>query len=109
MSLVKNIKFRNVIIVNRPRNSYGTIGNITVVSVDNFKQREVANKADFVLHVYCIHGFRLHTEVASFVSLDDLEEITHLHNAASNFIFKFEKKHDQSSSKYIQNMYRNTG
>ena len=63
------------------------------------------------LHVYCIHGFVLHSEEASFVSLDDLdnisifseeendleEEITNLFNEVSN----------QSGSTYIQNMYRN--
>ena len=107
MSVVKNINFRDVIIVNRPRNSYGTVGNITVAFVDNFNVglqiKPILSQTK--LHVYCIHGFGLHTEVASF----DLEEITHLYNAASNFIFKFEKKHRQSSSKYIQNMYRNTG
>ena len=51
---------------------------------------------------------------ASFVSLDDLdnisilldegndleEEISHLFNEVSTFIFKFEKKHNQSGSKY---------
>ena len=75
------------------------------------------------LHVYCIHGFGLHTENASFVSLDDLdnisifleedndleEEIVHLFNERSLFIFKFEKKHDQSGSRCIQNMNRNMG
>ena len=33
-----------VIIVNRPRNGYETVGNI----MDNFKQLEVANKVDYV-------------------------------------------------------------
>ena len=75
------------------------------------------------LHAYCIHGFGLHTENASFVSLDDLdniailleedndleEEIVHLFKEGSLFIFKFEKKHDQSGSKCIQNINRNTG
>ena len=60
-------------------------------------------------------------EVASFVSSDDLdnisisldgdndleEEITHLFNEVSIFIFKFEKKpQNQSGSKYTQSMYR---
>ena len=38
----------DVIIVNRPRNGYETVGNIKVVSVDSFKQLEVANKVDYV-------------------------------------------------------------
>ena len=62
-------------------------------------------------------------EEASFVSLDDLdnisifldkdndfeEEITHLFNEVRVFIFNFEKRHNQSSSKYTQNMYCSTG
>ena len=60
-------------------------------------------------------------EEASFVSLDDSdnisillhdndfeEEITSLYNKVSIFVFKFEKSHNQSGSKYIQNMYPNT-
>ena len=57
------------------------------------------------MHVYCKHGFGSHTRGSSFVSLDDLDnisilleeendienEITHLFNEASIFIFKFEK------------------
>ena len=38
----------DVIIVNRSRNGYETVGNIKVVSVDSFKQLEVANKVDYV-------------------------------------------------------------
>ena len=37
------------------------------------------------------------------------EEITHLFGEVSIFISKFEKKDNRSSSKYTQNMYRNTG
>ena len=37
-------------IVNRPRNGCETIGNIREVSIDSFKQLEVANKVD---HVTC--------------------------------------------------------
>ena len=62
-------------------------------------------------------------EEASFVSLDNLdnisvlldedidleEEITHLFNEVTIFYFKFEKKHNQSGSKYTQTMYCNTG
>ena len=68
-------------------------------------------------------------EEASFLSLDDLdnisilldedsdleEEITYLFDEISSFILKFEKKNKkkqqnyQSGSKYTQNMYRNTG
>ena len=58
-----------------------------------------------------------------FVSLDDLdsiyvsldednnseEEIPNLFNEVIFFIFKFDNKtHNQSGSKYTQNMYRNT-
>ena len=57
------------------------------------------------LYAYCKHGFGLHTEEALFVSSDDLgnisilldegndleEEITHLFNEVSIFIFKFKK------------------
>ena len=32
----------------RPRNVYGTVANIKVISVDSFKQLEVANKVDYV-------------------------------------------------------------
>ena len=51
-------------IVNRPRNGYETVGDNRAVSIDSFKQPEVANKVDYVtskLHVYCKHGFELHT------------------------------------------------
>ena len=34
-------------IVNRPRNGYETVSNIEVVSNDNFKQLEVANRVDY--------------------------------------------------------------
>ena len=97
-------------IVNRPRNGYETVDNIKVVSTDSLKQLEVANKVDTSqtkLHVYCKHE--------SFVlSLDDLDNIsilliTHLFNEVSIFTFKFKKKHNQSGSKYTQNMYRDTG
>ena len=37
------------------------------------------------------------------------EEITHLFNEASIFIFKFKKKHNQSGAKYTQNIYHNAG
>ena len=57
------------------------------------------------LYAYCKHGFGSHSEEALFVSSDDLgnisilldegndleEEITHLFNKVSIFIFKFEK------------------
>ena len=80
-------------------------------------------KSQTKLHVYCKHGFGLPTEEALFVSSDDLgnisillnenndleEEITHLFNEVSIFIFKFEKPHNQSGFKYTKNMYRNTG
>ena len=36
------------IIVNRTRNGYETAGNIKVVSINNFKQLDVANKVDYV-------------------------------------------------------------
>ena len=51
-------------IVNRPRNGFETVSNIKVTSVHNFKQHDVANKANTSqtkLHVYCKHGFELHT------------------------------------------------
>ena len=62
-------------------------------------------------------------EEASFISLDDLDnipisldkdndlegEMTHLFSEANIFIFKFEKKYNQSGSKYTQNMYHNMG
>ena len=35
-------------IVNRPRNGYKSVGNIKLVSIDSFKQLEVANKFDYV-------------------------------------------------------------
>ena len=35
-------------IVNRPRNGYETVGNIKVISMNNFQQPEVAGKADHV-------------------------------------------------------------
>ena len=58
------------------------------------------------------------TEEASFVSLDDLdnisilldkdndleEEITHSFNEVSIFVFKFEKKHNQSGSKHSEHV-----
>ena len=61
-------------------------------------------------------------EEALFVSLGDLdnisillhedndleEEISHLFNEVSIFIFKFEKKQKQSGFKYIPNIYRDT-
>ena len=84
-------------IVNRPRNGYEIIGNIKVVSIDTFKQLEVANKAERHKRS-CIYTANIalsctHKE-ASFVSLDDLhnisilldkyndleQEITHLFN-----------------------------
>ena len=36
-----------LIIVNRPRNNYETVGNIEVGSTDSLKQLEVANKVDY--------------------------------------------------------------
>ena len=59
-----------IIIVNRPRNGYETVTNIKVVSVDSFKQLEVANKVTMSQtkqHVYCKLGFRLHTKVSLYL------------------------------------------
>ena len=55
-------------IVNSPRNHYETVRNIKIVSIDSFKQLEVARKVDYVTNMSsgCRH------EEASFVSLDDL-------------------------------------
>ena len=95
-------------IVNRPKNGNETVDNIKVVFIDSFKQLQVANHVDtsqIKLHAYCKNGFGLHTEEALFVSSDDLgnisilldedndleEEITHLFNEVSIFIFNFEK------------------
>ena len=33
-------------LANRPRNGYETVDNIKVVSIDSFKQLEIANKVD---------------------------------------------------------------
>ena len=61
----------SVNIVNSPRNHYETVRNIKVVSIDSFKQLEVARKVDYVTNMSsgCRH------EEASFVSLDDLDSI----------------------------------
>ena len=40
----------HVPIVNRPRNGYETVGNIRVVSINSFKQLEVAVKVDYVIN-----------------------------------------------------------
>ena len=94
-----------------------------MIALNNLRSQNKSITSLSKLHVYCIHGFGLHTENASFVSLDDLdnisifleedndleEEIVHLFNERSLFIFKFEKKHDQSGSRCIQNMNRNMG
>ena len=109
------------IIAGRRRNGYETVGDIKVAFIDSFKQLEVTNKVDTSktkLHVFCKHGTH---EKASFVSLDDLgnisilldevnnleEEITHLFNEV--FLFSSLKKYpNQSGSKYTQNMHRIT-
>ena len=61
----------SVSIVNRSGNHYETVRNIKGVSIDRFKQVEVANKvitSQTKLHVYCNHGFKLHTQ-GSFVCI----------------------------------------
>ena len=56
----------------------------------------------------CKYGFGFHTRDLEDLE-DDLEkETTHSFNELRIFIFKFVKKHNQSSSEYTQNMYRNT-
>ena len=100
------------IIAIRSRNDYETVSNINVVSIDSFKQLEVAIKSitsQTKLHVYCKYDFGLHTLGSySFVSLNDLDnisisldedndleaEITHSFNEVSIFISKFEKIHN---------------
>ena len=42
------MKMLSKTIVNRLRNGYETVGNIKVVSIDSFKQLEVANKVDYL-------------------------------------------------------------
>ena len=43
------------IIVNKLRNGYRTVGNVKVVSIDSFKQLQVANKVDCITnYVACI-------------------------------------------------------
>ena len=99
--------------VNKTRNDYETVNNIKVVSIDSSKQLEVANKVNMSqtkLHAYRKHGCCLHTQgnfVCIFRYFDNVfilldedndleEEFTHLMNI---FIFKFEKKNNQSGSK----------
>ena len=45
---VKENLLINYDIINRSNNGYETVGNIKVVSIDSFKQLEVANKVDYV-------------------------------------------------------------
>ena len=72
------------IIVNRQSNGYETVGNIKVVSTDNFKQLEVANKVNIASGS---------TQYFYFIRRSNLEEqITHLFSEVSVFIFKFEQK-----------------
>ena len=99
--------------VNKTRNDFETVNNIKVVSIDSSKQLEVANKVNMSqtkLHAYRKHGCCLHTQgnfVCIFRYFDNVfilldedndleEEFTHLMNI---FIFKFEKKNNQSGSK----------
>ena len=107
------------------RNGYETVGNIKVFSMDSFQQLEVANKVDTSqtkLHVYCkVNMASGKHEDASFVSLDDLENISillnedndleeetsHLFTELSIFIFKLEERHNQTGSIYPKHRYRN--
>ena len=48
MNLNFNLLKLTFAIINRPRNGYEIVGNIEVVSMDSFKQLEVANKVDYI-------------------------------------------------------------
>ena len=59
ISVIKRIHiFRvilNVSIVTRPRNGFETVNNIKVVSINSFKQLEVANKVDTSKPKLCVY------------------------------------------------------
>ena len=77
-----------------------------LIVLNNLRSQLKSITLQIKLHVYCKHGFGLHNEEVSCISLDDLnnifvlldkdndleEGITHLLNEVSIFIFKFEKK-----------------
>ena len=97
---------------------------LPTIALNNLRSQIKSTTSQTKLHICCKRGLWIaHMEKASFVSLDDLDnisslldedndleyEINHLFDKVSISIFKFEKKHNQSGSKYTQNIYRNTG
>ena len=75
-------------------------------TLNNLRSKIKSLTSQTKLHVYCKHGFGFHTR-GSFVCMfiddldnisflrnedNDLEQISHLFNEVSIFIFKFEKK-----------------
>ena len=58
------IFYQWVIIVTRPRNGYETVGDTKVVSIDslnNLRSQIRSTASQTKQHVYCKHGFGLHT------------------------------------------------
>ena len=83
------------------------------IALNNLRLQIKSITSQTKLHVYCKHDFGLHTR-GSLISTLDSTKIMMLKKKLliylmKYFIFKFGKKHNQSGSKYTQNMYRNTG